>query len=149
MCNGKTNSKMNDQPLDQNIASLTSDIEGYKAHCSHWWSFNSRWRIILLIGSILFSAAATIAGAWNLGYMAATLSALGGAIIAAQNGFKFSDESRFYGRAVTECERLIQKLKFQTKVAADFDGVLDAFHTLRNQENTAQSQQAPQMRTAT
>jgi hypothetical protein len=139
---------LNNQPLDQNILSLMSDIEAYKAHCGHWWSFNSRWRIILLIGSILLAAGATIAGAWNLGYIAATLSALGGAIIAAQNGFKFSDESRFYGRAITECERLIQKLKFQTKGPADFDGVLDAFHALRNQENTAQSQQAPQMRTA-
>jgi hypothetical protein len=122
-------------------------LKNYEAHCSYLWGFNSRWRTTLVIGSILLSAGATIAGAWNLDYVAATLAALRGAIIATENAFKFSDESTFYGRAITECERLIQKLKFQTNLPADFDGVLDAFHTLRNQENTAKSPKAPPMKT--
>jgi hypothetical protein len=85
--------------------------------------------------SIILAAGGTIDGAWGEAHVAATFAALGAAVITARNSFKFAERTKFYGRAMTECDRLTRKLSYQTKTPVDFDGVAQALDDLRNQES--------------
>jgi hypothetical protein len=125
---------MNDRPLDVNVRELATDIQRFRTLCEQWWKYNAWRKNTLLITSILLVLGATVAGVWGHSYTAATFSAISGAIISAQNSFKFAEHTTFYGRAMTECDRLSRKLSYQTKTPADFDSVADAFDRLRNSE---------------
>lgn len=89
--------------------------------------------------SVLSSLGATLAGIFGYPHTAASFAAVGGAVIGLQGGFKVGEKAYKYGKAMTECDRLLGKLKFQVKAAPDFDGVFDAFNQLREQEGTEDS----------
>src|ERR1035441_6327925 len=97
---------MNDRPLDVNVRELATDIQRFRTLCEQWWKYNAWRKNTLLITSILLVLGATVAGVWGHSYTAATFSAISGAIISAQNSFKFAEHTTFYGRAMTECDRL-------------------------------------------
>jgi len=135
---------MNDRPLDVNIRELSSDIQNFHTDCKHWWRYNSWRKNVLLVLSIGLALGATVAGAWGKPHLAATFSAIGAAVITAQNSFKFGDQTKMYGRMMTECDRLNRKLSYQTRAAADFDGVAQAFDELRNREGAEGEQKGGQ-----
>ena len=82
--------RMNDKPLQENVLSLTSDINTFRSSCEHWWGYNARRMTVLLVVSIVLVLGATIAGTWGHGHLAATFSAVSAAVITAQNAFKGS-----------------------------------------------------------
>ena len=131
---------MNDKPLEENINNLTTDIAEFRSECQHWWRYNSWRKNVLLVLSIGLALGATVSGAWGKPHVAATFSALSAAVIAAQNSFKFAEQTKMYGRMMTEVDRLTRKLKYQTKTPADFDGVAQAFDELRNREGAEAEQ---------
>jgi hypothetical protein len=127
---------VNDHPLDVNIRELTEDIVRYRSRAAGWWSYNKR-RAGALIGlSVLASFGATVAGILGYPHTAGIFAAVGASVIALQGAFKLGEKAYKYGQAMTECDRLIGKLRFQTKAPEDFDGVLAAFYQLRQQEGT-------------
>lgn len=131
---------MDDKSLAENVAELLKDIAAYSLQCAHWWKFNQRIKNFLLFLSVLASLGATISGTIKHPATAAIFAACGAAVISLQGSFKTAEEAYKYGKALTECDRLIQKLKFQVKSPADFDGVLDAFHQLRALEGSKDTQ---------
>jgi hypothetical protein len=131
---------VNDKPLDENVAALQKEIAAYRGECAHWWRFNQRIKILLIVLSVVASLGATISGVLLHPKTAAIFAACGAAVITFQGSFKTAEEAYKYGKALTECDRLTQKLSFQTKSPADFDGVLEAYHQLRAIEGNRDAQ---------
>jgi hypothetical protein len=125
---------MNDQPLEQNINTLLDEITDFRSHAAKWYGKNT-WKAALLIwASTLATLGATISAVTEHNWTAAIFSAFAAATVTLQNAFKYSQKARYYGRAITECDRLTRKVKLQLRSALDFDGILGAFDELRNDE---------------
>jgi hypothetical protein len=133
---------VNDKPLNENIAQLMEDIAEYRVQSKHWWKYNHAMRNLLITSSFLASAGATIAGIWTHPHVSATFAACGAGIIGLQGSLKYAEKAHDYGLALTECDRLSNKLQFQIKTPSDFDSVLEAYHNLRGQEG-GESERAP------
>jgi hypothetical protein len=132
---------VNDKPLQENIANLMDDIAKYRDQSNQWWKYNHAMRNLIIILSFVASAGATIAGIWSHPHLSATLAACSAGIIGLQGSLKYAEKAHGYGLSVTECDRLSNKLEFQTKAPSDFDGVLEAYHKLRGQEGGESEQQ--------
>jgi hypothetical protein len=100
---------MNNKPLEENIDELAADIKDFRSRSERWWKYNARRQNVLLVASIVFVLGATLSGVWGKSAAAATFSALGAAIIAAQNAFNFAEQTKLYGGAMTAADSCVYR----------------------------------------
>lgn len=128
--------------LDEKKEAFSEKISAFHDQCAHWYSVHEGRRTGLLISSVIFTLCATgfgISGfsAHLQGYagpLAALFSALNGAAITMLTTLKSTEQARYYGPAITACDELNNRLKYQVSTDAEFDMVFADFQALRRQE---------------
>jgi hypothetical protein len=116
------------------VEALRRNITRYKEQCGPWWHLHSRHKDWAFGLSLALSIGTAVAGIFNIGWIAGIFGVLNTAVITVQQSYRFVDKAWFYGRTLSECDRLLQALDVVTS-DAELKTIAESYNALRLRES--------------